>query len=1504
MFWDKITIKNPEKTTKGYDVKFSHEDYDFRISFKILHHHGISDAENLKNKTIIFDKNKKLKFYRNEYSDSKWLKIESDNIIEITENNQDYEKEEELKTFNSLKKYNNLDAKYEDLNIEKEEEYDQHFLEGESLKKKDWSKTISEIDFNQIYNSIESYKINKISEVMNHVDKLIEKSIKLTPSKYKNKKQTKNYYSFNMLFDFADEQLINFLNGKLNVIRISFPKDIKLPANTKKDPDKIINFLDEEKLLSYSTKTNIENFKKNKISVDELLAHIIRNRNNNFTRFKEIQKEANKIKNETGVNPLVIAWPYLKGKTNQGTAFHCPIAYTNIEIEESINYFEINRMSNFEINTYPILKNYSEKKGFVNKIIPSFDSLKDCLVEFFKHGIKILSPNSNEFIDYTFIDIKNTNEFDSMTNDFFHLSNEVALIMKDHDEFINYDLREIKAVYGKFDIPKKTSTLINDEEENRERNYCLDLDNSKVTAIKKSIENSTVIFGPPGTGKSESITAIITEIVKNFNNSIFVAEKNTAINVVESNLKKVGFHDFMINLNNNSKKQFQEKFNNQIELIFKPYEFEVPNHTLVSKNFAENWLREIETNKDFYEMIDSKDIKLIFEFISWFNEIIISAEVTNVIDLKNKINKCKEDELNQENYYANLIPQIKIQKEHLVDLKHKVKNQENSLIYMIENKIRELNENLEVSNNLILTWGKELKTTILFIIDKLKRVKDFSKEQEAETIKEKQTILEELKKHLENSSLIKKYIDVSKPEEFEEISKINDINEFFIFINNKRPLMFKKKIKKNLVDIKKLMNSIKEHWNKYAENETKIKKQKLEINQLIEKIELFELFDINNINQENKSTLVQNNMEIEKYFDQENAIKFFLSLVNSIVKTKAEIKSTINQKDFLSNLIEDKTNDFMKNLDTNNNQLLMNISQMFYRNLSSDLFELRENYGKISNQIRELQKSENKIQMIDIESIDINVSWLKKQNLNNIEILIKDEKIKEIINFYSINKDQLDISKNLKWEKFKKNKKTELNNVIHAIKIKWSKKIKEKYNDDDEFKEDLDTLKNYVENKLNKRNVSVHSLFETEKSLEVLKTIFPCIAMDPETASKIIPIKKNIFDYGIFDEASQIRLHKAIPILHRSEKVVVAGDDKQLGPMDLFSSIDDEENDELLFNQENDFNNKTLLDFAKDRYQNFKLLTHYRSKAKDLIEFSNDKFYKNAIETADSPLARYDGKNPIILEDINGKWENKTNLDEAKRVVELAKYYLIEQQKTLGIITFNINQEQLINQLLAEDNELRPYLNKFDKLFVKRIKNVQGDEKEVIIFSIAYGMSKETGRYVKNYGNFSKEKINVAITRSQLRMHVLKSIPSSEISRSSEDYRIFAEWLEFIEMKNSEPDNVIEHKNIFRSQFEEDYFDLLNVLLPKHIIPLANYKADSKEIDIALYNTENYKFVGAIELDGIRHHSSSEQILKDFDRQNFLELLGWKFVRVSPINFYNNRKKCIIEDLSKHDINI
>src|SRR5690606_13129604 len=97
---------------------------------------------------------------------------------------------------------------------------------------------------------------------------------------------------------------------------------------------------------------------------------------------------------------------------------------------------------------------------------------------------------------------------------------------------------------------------------------------------------------------------------------------------------------------------------------------------------------------------------------------------------------------------------------------------------------------------------------------------------------------------------------------------------------------------------------------------------------------------------------------------------------------------------------------------------------------------------------------------------------------------------------------------------------------------------------------------------------------------------------------------------------------------------------------------------------------------------------------------------------------------------------------------------LKETGKSVGIVTFNYPQQQLIQQLVEESG-----LN-WEGLFVKNIENVQGDERDIILFSIGYAPD-ETGRLTMQFGTLNsyggENRLNVAITRAREQIHINSS---------------------------------------------------------------------------------------------------------------------------------------------------
>ena len=282
--------------------------------------------------------------------------------------------------------------------------------------------------------------------------------------------------------------------------------------------------------------------------------------------------------------------------------------------------------------------------------------------------------------------------------------------------------------------------------------------------------------------------------------------------------------------------------------------------------------------------------------------------------------------------------------------------------------------------------------------------------------------------------------------------------------------------------------------------------------------------------------------------------------------------------------------------------------------------------------------------------------------------------------------------------------------------------------------------------------------------------------MTPEVVSEIIPLNFAMFDLVIFDEASQMFVEKAIPTIYRAKKVVIAGDTKQLRPSSLGAGrlVHDEETFEEDEDTDITLDAQSLLDLARYKYKETILNYHYRSKYEELIAFSNHAFYDGKLIV--SPNQRAPRRPPIeyhVCED--GLWENRRNHPEAKKVIEIIKKVLRQKDpsETVGVITFNVQQRNLIEDMLDEllfsskayAKRLEKEMNRIEdgedrSLFVKNIENVQGDERDIIIFSTAYARNKE-GRFLRQFGWLNNDggenRLNVAVSRAKKKIFMVTS---------------------------------------------------------------------------------------------------------------------------------------------------
>jgi hypothetical protein len=270
-------------------------------------------------------------------------------------------------------------------------------------------------------------------------------------------------------------------------------------------------------------------------------------------------------------------------------------------------------------------------------------------------------------------------------------------------------------------------------------------------------------------------------------------------------------------------------------------------------------------------------------------------------------------------------------------------------------------------------------------------------------------------------------------------------------------------------------------------------------------------------------------------------------------------------------------------------------------------------------------------------------------------------------------------------------------------------------------------------------------------SEEVFRLV-PCWMASPEAASTLFPMQAGLFDLVIFDEASQCYAEYGLPAAYRGKQVVVTGDSKQLPPSDLYRVRFEEntEEDESPVALEID----SLLDLAAQSLTQKQLTGHYRSSSLDLIDFSNRHFYKNTLRLLPDFRQVNDAEPGIHYLHVEGTWEKNTNAAEARKVLELVGE-LSESGLSVGVVTFNFHQQQFIQELFEQENCTA------NGLFVKNIENVQGDERDVIIFSVGYAPDAR-GRLMMQFGSLNTQggenRLNVAVTRARRRVYVITSL--------------------------------------------------------------------------------------------------------------------------------------------------
>lgn len=427
--------------------------------------------------------------------------------------------------------------------------------------------------------------------------------------------------------------------------------------------------------------------------------------------------------------------------------------------------------------------------------------------------------------------------------------------------------------------------------------------------------------------------------------------------------------------------------------------------------------------------------------------------------------------------------------------------------------------------------------------------------------------------------------------------------------------------------------------------------------------------------------------------------------------------------------------------------------------------------------------------------------------------------------------------------------------------------------------------------------------------------------MTPEVVSATMPLIYGMFDLVIFDEASQMYVENGIPAIYRAKKVVIAGDTKQLRPTSLgFSRLDQTDElyeDDLLRDIAKDA--ESLLDLAKYKYKETILNYHYRSQFEELIAFSNHAFYDAKLIV--SPNQQRSDKTPIEYVHVKqGLFDKRRNEEEAKQVIKLLRKIFKERQhqETIGVITFNVAQRDLIENLIDQQLFMRSkYQKLFEQelfrqeegedrsLFVKNIENVQGDERDIIIFSMGYARNDD-GIVRRQFGWLNNEggqnRLNVAISRAKKKIYFVSSLTPEEFKvedlksigpKLLKDYMRYCYYIS--NHKTTLAKTVLEGLSLSTQGVNK--YDIGELVADiKKRLERNNYQVHeaigigSYHIDLAVYDEDlkAYKLGIICDVENNDHLDARKDLLH---QEKYLHARQWTLYRVFSSNWYRDPNK-------------
>lgn len=1199
-----------------------------------------------------------------------------------------------------------------------------------------------------------------------------------------------------------------------------------------------------------------------------------------YTKYKEIN-------NEQGVNSLYIAVGFLKWTDGDESLLYSPLVLIPVTIQKSLKmHSKGNYTYSIKLSDDDIQFNISlHQKLIEEKVKIDIDDITN-------------ETDLNEYI----LNLKNKfSEFgfeiveDLVLGIFYNARiNIYKDLTQNADKVINHPI--IKAIDGdQSAIPAlKVKDKMDDEFKYENTFLPVSYDSSQLKAITEAAKGkSLVIEGPPGTGKSQTITNIIANAVNHNKTVLFVAEKKAALDVVYNNLKKSHLDDFALYIDSN-KANKKNIFNNLYNaLIQKPVVLKDEAYAVLSK------LDSLKDDLDMYcDFINSKvenSTLTFYDLFSRYIEFVDSKFVNPYIDNINEVSL---------NDFSNRISFIKRYNKYLDDLN--INNYKESLFYGY----------LDKDISLVI---KEKMLTLLNHILELDDLNEYVDEKNIKYSMRCLSIIYKLACEKEDYLSPKLFVPATIN------SLCFEINLYFMhhnkYENAKEEIL--KVFDEKVLDTK-ICGSLHEVPNKITDEN--IKKYKSDIKK---NLKLIKKYANTKLTLENVILYTQ---LLKDYIKAKNGYENCESVFKQISKDNKDYEGISKVCEDIHYLVtHTTTNDYLNIIFDNNNHIKEYTTINEYMNLLEKLNEYYDvkvtdfthlDYNTLIERIKQFIPQIDTLGLYNALMKDLSeykstgilefIETVNEENIDRNELvniyskgyfsLLIDSLSKkyDIINNFSSVKEGNEISDFTAFD--------DLYSLISIVKTRENVSSLKPNPYSQSTKSEVGILKSQKD----KPTMSIKDLFMNIKRL--LLKIKPVMLMSPLSVSTYLPSDIE-FDMVIFDEASQIQKEDALCSIYRAKQMIVVGDTEQLPPTDFFKKVvlggeEDETIDDGLAGT-------SLLDLANTFLESVRLKWHYRSRNEELITFSNHYIYNDYLITF--PISRLKREDEgiefyYVENGIYDRGGTRVNKEEAKKVSSLIVDNIIKYpERSIGVVTFSVVQKNEIIKALNEEinkfkdddvdkyNKLIAYINDEsvkEPFFVKNIENVQGDERDTIIFSICYGKDAPDGDIFYNLGRLTRDegrkRINVAASRSKINMKIVCSFDPETLVISKEEQtglKALKKFLCFAKTKTIEKEEAKKETVLISQQIIND---IEKNLQNKGFKTERNLGNSYYKIRLGVKNPENEnEFILGITLDDNIYCDLKS--VRDRDKLwiNVLKIMGWNIYRVYSTDYIKNRSLVI-----------